>query len=228
MMDALSFLQDLTGYAQAQAQPSSANRPIKLATIDPAYNPAGYRTGTLPKVTFDGESTLSGKLYPVLGTYWPKPGDRVALAPVGTTYMIIGPLAPAFPAAPVIISTETDQTTTSTTFINGGLGTTFVPPPSGLVYVTVSGAVECEAPSTAFLGWEIRLTNASGAVVVAADDRRAVGVQEDKFAQASYRCPVSGLTPGTTYFIRAMLRTTNAAQTASAFWRELLVEPGGM
>ncbi|WP_149264302.1 hypothetical protein [Actinomadura sp. K4S16] len=89
-MDALSFLADVTGYAQAQAEPSSANRPVKLATVDPAYDPASYATGTLPRVTFDGEATMSGKLYPVMAPYQPRPADRVVLVPVGNTYLIIG------------------------------------------------------------------------------------------------------------------------------------------
>ncbi|GAA4082757.1 hypothetical protein [Actinomadura miaoliensis] len=93
-MDALSFLQDVAGYAQAQAGNSSADRPIRLGTIDPAYAPATFWDGTLPRVRFDGEATISGKMYPVVAPYWPQPGDRVALVPVGTTYLIIGALGP--------------------------------------------------------------------------------------------------------------------------------------
>jgi hypothetical protein len=62
---------------------------VKLGVIDPAYSSSSY-PGTLPKVTFDGESTLSGKRYTVIGSYLPTPGDRVALLPVGNTYVIIG------------------------------------------------------------------------------------------------------------------------------------------
>lgn len=87
-MEALSFLQSVAGYARAQAQ-SSADRPIKLGTVDPAYVASSF-PGTLPKVTFDGEATLSGKLYPVMAPYWPQPSDRVVLVPIGNTYLIIG------------------------------------------------------------------------------------------------------------------------------------------
>lgn len=88
-MDALSFLQSVSGYSQAQGSNQSANQPILLGTVDAAY------TGppNLPRITFDGESTLSGKTYPFVATYTPVPGDRVALAPVGTTYLILGPVA---------------------------------------------------------------------------------------------------------------------------------------
>lgn len=91
-MDALSFLQDVAGFAQAQARPTSASKRIKLATIDPEYDPADWAVGTPPRVRFDGETTLSGKLYPVLDGYWPRPGDRVVMLPVGTTYLIVGSL----------------------------------------------------------------------------------------------------------------------------------------
>ena len=87
-MDTLSFLQSIAGYSNAQ---NSSEKRVKLGTIDPTYVTASY-PGTLPKITFDGESTLSGKTYPVVGNYLPAAGDRVALIPVGTTYAIIGAL----------------------------------------------------------------------------------------------------------------------------------------
>lgn len=67
-------------------------RPNRLAVIDPAYSAASF-PGTLPRVTFEGESTLSDKGYNVAGTYSPQPSHRVLLVPVGNTYVIIGKLA---------------------------------------------------------------------------------------------------------------------------------------
>lgn len=92
-LNPMSFLQDIMGFTEAQRPKSSADIGIKLATVDSAYQTASFASGTLPRVTFDGESTLSEKFYPVMGPYWPKAGDRVALVPVGTTYMIIGPIS---------------------------------------------------------------------------------------------------------------------------------------
>lgn len=75
---------------------------FKIGTIDPAYS-----TGW-PKVTFDGESTLAGKAYPCLTSYTPAPNDRVLLASVGHSWVILGRLgvgnnAPGtIPAADVI------------------------------------------------------------------------------------------------------------------------------
>lgn len=90
-MDALSFFQTVAGFTQSQTSQQSENKPFKLGTVDPAYVASTF-PGTLPKVTFDGESTVSGKLYPVMSPYWPQPSDRVVLAPIGNTYLILGPV----------------------------------------------------------------------------------------------------------------------------------------
>lgn len=80
----VGLLQDLAAFVTATKDPSSADRPVRLATVDSAY------TSGWPKVTFDGESALSQKAYPHLDSYVPARGDRVVLVPVGTTYLIIG------------------------------------------------------------------------------------------------------------------------------------------
>lgn len=93
-MDALSFLQTVAGTTRAQTD-GSADKPILMGTIDPAYVSSTF-PGTMPKVTFDGESTLSGKQYTVvLPGYRPTAGDRVVLVPIGTTYAIIGAVTTA-------------------------------------------------------------------------------------------------------------------------------------
>lgn len=85
-MDALSFLQSVGGYVRSERD-GSADRSIKLATVDPTWS---VLDGLLPKVTFDGETTLSGKRYAYAGSYFPVGGDRVWMVPVGTTYLIVG------------------------------------------------------------------------------------------------------------------------------------------
>lgn len=121
----------------------------------------------------------------------------------------------------------TDVTTTNTSFIAGSplVETTFLAPPSGSVYITVSSAPECDAPSSATCSFEVRVTNAAGAVVLAAADDRGVGVQENNWAQASYRYLLTGLTPRVTYYARTMHRSSNGANTATFFTRGILVEP---
>jgi hypothetical protein len=63
--------------------PPSTDKPLKIGTIDPAF------TSGLPKVTFDGETTMSSKTYAYIGSR-PAAGSRVVLAPVGTGYVILG------------------------------------------------------------------------------------------------------------------------------------------
>lgn len=119
---ALTIMESLAGYAQyiGKAENPSANAPIRLAVIDPAYVHYTY-PGTLPKVTFEGEETLSEKRYPVMGrAYKPGAGDRVVMLPVGHTYVIIGVITPA--EVPPIFHQPATQTgtvnTTSTSFVS--------------------------------------------------------------------------------------------------------------
>ena len=84
------FLRAITGFTEANASPSSANKPVKLGRVDYDYASADYLGGVNPRILFDGESTVSQKRYPVIAGYYPLPGARVCLIPVGTTYLIIG------------------------------------------------------------------------------------------------------------------------------------------
>jgi microcystin-dependent protein len=86
-VEAIDVLTAITGHVQAQGAGQAANRPPRLATVD-----ALYSSGS-PRVTFDGETTLSVKEYPYVKSYTPAAGDRVALVPVGTTYLIIGAIS---------------------------------------------------------------------------------------------------------------------------------------
>lgn len=57
---------------------------FRLGKIDPSYT-----TGS-PKIVFDGESAVSGKQYPCLSSYAPAANDRVLLAAVSGSYVILG------------------------------------------------------------------------------------------------------------------------------------------
>jgi len=85
-MTALTILQSIAGVMN----PRTGG--VRLATIDPDYSPyENYPSASpLPKVTFDGETTLSGKRYPFTNGYLPYSGDRVLMIPVGNTYVIVG------------------------------------------------------------------------------------------------------------------------------------------
>lgn len=131
-------------------------------------------------------------------------------------------------SAPVEAESNTDVTTTSTTFVAGSpqVGVSFKAPPSGRVFVTVYAQLECESPSAAYCGFEIRLNDATGTVVVAASQDVAAAAQDAFFAGSTRRKLITGLTPVTqTYFARTMHRTSNSASTATIFHRAILVEP---
>lgn len=85
-MEALDFLDSVQGPPRG-----SADRPPRFAVIDPAYDPTLY-PGTLPRVTFDGETTMTVRRFAVIGSYWPYPGERVFMIPGGTGYVIVGAL----------------------------------------------------------------------------------------------------------------------------------------
>ena len=56
----------------------------RLGKIDPAYSSGR------PKIVFDGETTATTKQYPYLSPYAPTAGDRVLLAKVAGSYLILG------------------------------------------------------------------------------------------------------------------------------------------
>lgn len=123
------FLRAITGYAEANAKPSSANKPVKLGRVDYDYDPADFLGGTNPRILFDGEATVSQKRYPVMPPYYPLPGARVCLVPVGTTYLVIGAVenVPQDPNVQIFTETETWEKPAGARFIKvecqgGGAG----------------------------------------------------------------------------------------------------------
>lgn len=92
-MEAFSFLETVAGAARL-GQATSADRPVRLAVVDPAYDPfaSPYPNGATAsaRVTFEGESTLSGKAYPVAAGFVPRAGQRVYLIPQGNGYIVAG------------------------------------------------------------------------------------------------------------------------------------------
>lgn len=103
-MEALDFLDSIQGPPRG-----SADRPAKFAVIDPAYDPTTY-PATLPRVTFDGETTMTVRRFAVIGSYWPYPGERVFMEPGGTGYVIMGalPSSVTMPGRDRITATITD------------------------------------------------------------------------------------------------------------------------
>lgn len=112
------------------------------------------------------------------------------------------------------------------------VGFVFVAPPGGSVYVTVSGIVEQAAnTNTAHIGYEVRAggTIGSGTVTLSASFLRAIQAGTavitgaPSTAAGSHRRMLSGLTPGSTYNVRAMHWVSSGSGTVKN--RAVLVEP---
>ena len=94
---ARAFLQSIAGFTDQADEGGtlSQDKPVKIGTVDVAYNGAG-----LPKVLFDGESLMGVKGYPWINRR-PFAGDRVVLLPQGRSYVITGTLG-VMPGANVV------------------------------------------------------------------------------------------------------------------------------
>lgn len=79
----LDLIRGLVNEAVRKSLASGAVAEFKLGVI-----PANYVSGR-PAVTFDGESAPSTKTYPYASSYVPAANDRVLLARVGSTWVVI-------------------------------------------------------------------------------------------------------------------------------------------
>lgn len=114
------------------------------------------------------------------------------------------------------------------------VGTAFVAPPSGKVYLTVTASCASSVEdNTANVGYELRSgsTVGTGTVLLAASFNRAVQTSEAVTSgggaariTASNRFLFTGLTAGSSYNVRTM-HWMNPAGSGSVFYRALLVEP---
>lgn len=84
-MNSFDLLREVSRHVRAELERGRRAQPrTRLAVVNPAH--AGGR----PRVTFDGETTLSTKTYAYLSSYTPTANDRVLLVPSGTSYVIVG------------------------------------------------------------------------------------------------------------------------------------------
>lgn len=124
-------------------------------------------------------------------------------------------------------TTITNPTNTSYAAGSPATSTTFVAPTSGRVLIIIGGGLGNSAGANRiFLSPEVRLTDASGTVVLApsvtnrgiSSDNVAVG-----FHYGSRESVLEGLTPGQTYFIRTMhaVATDGGTNTGDIEHRDL-------
>jgi len=83
-MDARKFLDTISTYMKPAGEVSD---PFRFGSIDVSY------TSGAARILFDGEATTSVKAYKFVSTYTPVAGQRVMLAAVSGSYVIVG--APA-------------------------------------------------------------------------------------------------------------------------------------
>jgi hypothetical protein len=67
-----------------ESQVTNQQTYFKLAIVSALFS------NGVAKLIFDGESTASEKKYPYLASYTPQIGDRVILAVVSGTYVVLG------------------------------------------------------------------------------------------------------------------------------------------
>lgn len=128
----------------------------------------------------------------------------------------------------------TVQTVTSTSFVAGSpvVGVAFNCPPSGAVFITVTGYLE-QANNTfeTRLGWELRdgVSVGSGTIITGAlyyralTTTRGVTTGGEALICASHRFYQAGLSPLAAYNVRCMQMVSGG--TGSIDWRQVLVEP---
>lgn len=182
-LDALTFLETVAGYDQliTKGEQGAAAAPVRLAVIDPAYVLYSY-PGTLPKVTFEGEDTLTEKRYAVVGDYAPYPGDRVIMLPVGHTYVIVGTLnTPPFPTFAQHTLDGTADTTSNTSFVSlgGGPIASIVLRQGEYARVTLSCMLFISITGTNGALMSFRVTGASGTIEATDTDGVETGVVDE-------------------------------------------------
>lgn len=171
----------------------------------------------------------------------PSLGEDLALAVESKFQSVDSSVAAITGLTHVVGSSTATFTSTSLSFEAGAtpFGVSFTAPPSGVVYVTLSGYFrESQDGGVALMSWTMRTggTVGSGTLVgTAANPHRAlitggvVTTGKPIYYQGSRRSVVSGLTPGNTYNVRVEVAVDFDAPAIAAgidvVYRELIIEP---
>jgi hypothetical protein len=125
----------------------------------------------------------------------------------------------------------TDATNFSYTFSGYSFGSplcsgTFTAPASGSVMVSVIARASSSTDNLSWLlAWQIRLTDASGAIFQDVDDDYAAQGADTSNVVSVNRKNVAGLTPGATYFIQTAHRSSSSGANVAFLYRTVIVEP---
>lgn len=147
---------DFLAMMKAISAPAETGARVRLGTVDSGY------VGGNPRVTFDGEGTLSGRGYAYLDSYLPFPGDRVALLEVGSTWLILGSIDSPTVGVPLQrIATNVNTSNTAAFTVETVTDSVTAPLVQGKTYeVTWQG--NYTAASGTLLLWRIREDNLAG------------------------------------------------------------------
>jgi hypothetical protein len=129
----------------------------RIATVDPSYSGTGD-----PRITFDGEATMSTKTYPYIGGA-PRPGDRVTMSSIGSGWVITGSMTT--PGATKTMKTYhvpvVEPPTFPVTAANIVLGNFTVPYPGWSYRLSIIGQAYFSAEGPRYL--QARLDSLTGA-----------------------------------------------------------------
>lgn len=132
---------------------------------------------------------------------------------------------PSYNSRQVIGSYDTQQTTTSTSYVDlAGPSVVFQAPGSGEVFVTVQGWMRSAAAGdTAYMSARVMQ---GSTVWMESDDDRAAVVTGTTYSTAGSTFVVAGLTPGTQYTAVARYRSATSSGSAATFdTRRVIVSP---
>jgi hypothetical protein len=210
---------------------TSTSRTALWKQADPS---SGVRKATYTSVAFSGSNPPAANNFPG-GTSGQinNPSGSLVISGDGT---IKGTLVSQPQPVYVTDATQLTNQSVGTTYVAGStvVGTTFVAPPSGKVYVTVGGRIQCQSAGNIFhLSAEVRTgsTVGSGTVIQAASAAQSLGCGGNATGftfsrvSGSHRRLLTGLTPGDTYNVRTMHGCQAAGGTVDIYNRDLLIEP---
>ncbi|MFZ3569609.1 hypothetical protein ACOKM5_21615 [Streptomyces sp. BH097] len=136
------------------------------------------------------------------------------------------PLAPVPVYRVNVDDGDTASTTYAETLANAAgdpMTATFTVPASGQVIVTVGSYIRSSGAYSSYMSANIR--NASGTVVLAADDNRSAASSLNSRSSVSAQFLVTGLVVGTTHAATPAYRSGNASNTAYFDTRFIRVDP---